>query len=289
MSLKELSNELTNLELGPYEDWPPNAGTTVLAGLRSGDALTVERAARLAWPVMNGELVDELLLLVEGDSTPEIRATAAIAFGPVLEDEYETAELGEVVQRLGTLAGALGPEVVGRIQASLRRVFEDESQPKLVRRRAMEASVRGPMEWHADAVRSVAGLDDEDWKVTSLFCMGHLEGFDDEVMATLRSSEGDVLLQAVQAAGQLALEEAGRTVLDLASSDETPEELRVEAIYAVAGIRPEGGDDLLQALTQHDDDEIATAAEDALDEYFMDDDDLDDEDEDWDDEDEDED
>lgn len=273
MSLTDLSTALGTLETGTIEMWPSDAAATVRAGLQSGDPTLVERAVRLSWPVMDEEIAMELLRLLESDAAPEVRAAAAIAFGPVLEDECLDDDWDPDGGRLGD---HLGPRVLGRAPETLRRLFEDESQPKLVRRRALEASVRSPMDWQKDATGSIAGSDDEDWRVTALFCMGHLQGFEAQVLEAVRSASGDVRLQAVQAAGELELAAAGELVMALAASDDTEEDLRVEAIYAVAGIRPDGGDDLLHALVEHENDEIATAAEDALDEYFMDVRDLDD-------------
>lgn len=272
MSPKELSAALGMLETGPIEDWPPDASATVRAGLQAGDAEIVERSARLSWPVMDEEIANELMRLLESDAAPEVRATAAIAFGPVLEDECLDEDWSPDAGRLGD---DLGPRLLGRVQDVFQRVFADEAQPKLVRRRVLEASVRCAMDWHPGAVRSIVASEDEDWRVTALFCMGLVPGFSSEVMDAIRTTTGDVQLQAVQAAGELGLAEAGDLIMALAASDDTPEELRVEAIYAVAGIRPEGGDELLQGLTEHEDDEIATAAEDAIDEYFLGVDDLD--------------
>lgn len=281
MSLKELSNQLVVLELAPSVDWPRDAGRTVLDALRSGDPLTMERATHLAWHVLDDALAVELLEIIRSDASPEIRGSAAISLGPTLED----AHLDAVAAAEEDIpADPRRAALAERIQEVLRAAFEDLSQPKVVRRRALEASVRGPLAWHADAIGGIADSDDEDWRLTALFGMGHIEGFEDRVLDALRTATGDMLLTAVQAAEDLLLDEAGERVLELAVSDASSVELRVAAMYAIGAIRPSGSEGVIGALAQSDDMEIASVAEDVL--ADLEEEDWDDEDDDWDDDDE---
>lgn len=272
MLLKDLSNRLVTLELTPSEDWPDDARETVLAALRSGDPLTTERAAHLAWPLIDEDMTTELLAIVRSDAAPEIRGSAAIAFGPTLEDEHLDRLAAEGA---GSAASETASALAVRIQAALREAFEDTSQPKLVRRRALEASVRGPLDWHPDAIRGIADSEDEDWRLTALFCMGNSEGFDEQVLDALQAASGDMLVTAVRAAEDLVLEDAGPRLLELAAGD-TPMDVRSAAIYALGTIRPDGAQELLEALAVADDPEVASLADAVLAE--MEDDDWEDED-----------
>ena len=259
MTVKDVGVVLKQLEKAPIEDWPHDAPQVVAEGLESPDLEIRTTAARLAWPMMTDEIAEKLERLAEVDDDEELRAAAVIAFGPVIEEMEDDG----IVEDSPVSGGMLD-----KVRAVLRRLHEDEAQPKLVRRRALEASVRGGEPWHADAVTAAWALDDEDWKVTALFCMGYMPGFDEVVVAAVHETEGDVRLQAIQAAGMRALAEVGPTVLALAADEDADTDLRVEAIFAVAAIRVDGAAELLMSLADADDEEVADAAIAALDELY---------------------
>ena len=85
------------------------------------------------------------------DESDELRATAAIGLGPVLEqadlellddDEFDDPE-----------SVPISLDKFRNIQDSLHKLYLDEGNPKEVRRRILEGSVRAPQEWHPDAIR----------------------------------------------------------------------------------------------------------------------------------------
>ena len=56
--------------------------------------------------------------------------------------------------------------------------FMDGDIPKDVRREILEASVRAPQDWHQEAVRMAYSSDDESWRLTAVFCMCYIRGFE---------------------------------------------------------------------------------------------------------------
>jgi hypothetical protein len=134
----------------PPWDWPRDAGRRFLQILADSKASESDRliAAELAgdFTVINDALSDALLGTVSSAGEPEeLRATAAISLGPVLE-HADTSEFDD-------------PDVVPitehtfhRIQLTLHKIYLDDSVPMLVRRRVLEASTRAPEDWHRDAI-----------------------------------------------------------------------------------------------------------------------------------------
>src|SRR5438309_7988020 len=161
----------------PPWEWPANAGKTFLAILQNERAGKSERllAAELAGDVtvMNDELAHALLsILRRGDQPAPLRAQAAISLGPSLEQaEWDEFELPDEVP--------ISEETFGEINDSLHELYMDTGIPKLVRRRILEASVRAPQDWHPDAIRAAYASDDPDWKLTAVFGMRYVRGFDD--------------------------------------------------------------------------------------------------------------
>jgi hypothetical protein len=260
--------DLEALKDTPPWDWPEGTAGELLRIVRKERAAP-ERVRVLAiqlagdFTVINEELVDALLaVLHDSDESQKSRARAAISLGPVLdymdtediEDEYFDDE-GEL---------PISAETFERIRTSLRTLYEDAKIPKEVRRRILEASVRAPEDWHVDAIRAAYASDDEAWKLTAVFCMRFVRGFDEQIVKELDSKNADIHFEAVVAAGNWGVEAAWADVTALIHSAKTPKPLLLAAIEAVPHIRPKEAMDALSELRESDDEEIVDAIDEAL-------------------------
>ena len=255
MSLKTLKDT-------PPWDWPNGTGKMLLDILRDdrSSASDLLLATELAgdFTVINDELVDALLsILRSGDKSEKVRGRAAISLGPVLEhsdtEGFEAADDPPIAER-----------TFHRIQEALRRLYLDAHVPKDVRRRILEASVRAPQDWHQDAVRAAYASDDEVWRLTAVFCMRFVRGFDAQILAALDSKDPDIHCEAVLAAGTWEVDAAWPHVAALIASGETDKPLLLAAIDAVASIRPHEAARLLDDLTDSDDEDIVAAVHEAM-------------------------
>ncbi len=250
MNLKMLA------EIPPW-DWPEDTGKMLLDTLRDNQAEEGNRllATELAgdFNVINGELADMLLSIVrEGDESEQLRAKAAIALGPVLEqadiDGFEDPD--DVPISEGEFVS---------IQESLRKLYLNAEIPNEVRRRILEASVRAPQDWHQGAVRAAYSSGDEEWELTAVFSMRWIRGFDQQILEALTSDNEEILYEAVCAAGDWQVDAAWPHVSALVKSEETEKYLLLAAIEAVAGIRPlEASMALDHLLNSHDEDIVET-------------------------------
>ena len=255
--------DLQKLRDTPPWDWPEDAGEMLLGILRDDRVDEPSRllAAELAGDstVMNDELADCLLSIVRNGEEPEhLRAKAVISLGPALELADEGGYEGDPEEP------PFAEATFRKIQDSLRKLSMDTGVPKEVKRRILEASVRAPQDWHQAAIRSAYSSDDEDWKLTAVFCMRWVSGFDDEILKALESRNPDIHYEAVCAAGNWELDAAWPHVAALVTSKDTGKPLLLAAIDAIAGIRPREAAEILAGLTDADDDEIAEAASEAL-------------------------
>lgn len=268
----------------PPWDWPDGTSRLLLGILRDGEAEGPDRllAAELAGELsaVNDELVEVLLLVLRTTEEPEeLRTQAAISLGPVLEDadiaDFEDPEDSAIAERTFQTA-----------QETLHNLYLDGRVPKAVRRAILEASVRAPRDWHPDAIRAAFSSDDEDWKLTAVFCMQFVRGFDEQILSALKSPNAAIRACAVSAAGAWQVQAAWPYVAALVTSPGTDKALLLAAIDAVAGIRPEEAPGVLADLVESDDEDIAEAVFEALavaegDSDGEDEDDEDDEDDDW--------
>ena len=255
MNLEALKNT-------PPWDWPEGAGKVLLKVLRDDRAEESDRflAAELAGngTVINEELVAALLSIVSSGEEPEqLRAKAAISLGPVLEqadmDGFEDRDDFSISE--DTFRG---------IQDSLRKVYMDTDVPKEVRRRILEASVRAPQDWHQDAIRAAYSSDDEKWKLTAVFSMRWIRGFDDLILEAVENANPEIHYEAVCAVGTWKVDAAWSHVAALVRSKDTDKALLLAAIDAVSSIRPKEAGVILVDLTDGDDEDIVEAAYEAM-------------------------
>jgi hypothetical protein len=245
----------------PPWDWPRDAGKTFRKVLMDQRAEESDRliAAELAgdFTVIDDDLSDVLLAIVGNPKESEqLRAKAAISFGPALEQGDLGFEDPDDVP--------ITEFTFHKIQNSLRKLYMDTSNPKEVRRRILEASVRAPEPWHQEAVREAYSSGDQEWVLTAVFSMCQVRGFDEQILASLKSDDPDIHFEAIRAAGNWQLDAAWSHVVGLVQDARTPKSLLIAAIGAVGSIRPAEALELLVDLADSKDEEIADAADEAL-------------------------
>ena len=124
--------------------------------------------------------------------------------------------------------------------------------------------MRAPQDWHRNAVRAAYSSDDGDWKLTAVFSMRFVRGFDEQILEALESANSDVHYEAVCAAGNWEVDTAWAHITALVTSKETEKPLLLAAIEALASIRPGEAGAILVDLTGSDDEDIAEAAHEAI-------------------------
>lgn len=255
-------NQLTILEATPPWEWPENAGELFLDALRDSKRNEPDRliAASLAGDstVVNDEIFHALLSIVhDGNETDDMRGRAAISLGPALEEAHiEDFDDPEEVP--------ISERTFLETQESLRKLFLDGEVPKEVRRRVLEASIRAPQEWHEDAIRTAFSSGDEDWRLTAVFSMGWVRGFNDQILEALDSDNEDIEFQAVCAAGNWEVDAAWPRVAGIVKSEREDQQLLLAAIDAVVGIRPREAEVVLAGLLDVDDEDVVDAAHEAI-------------------------
>jgi HEAT repeat protein len=249
------------LEIAPW-DWPKDAGKTFQNALTNKSVKESDRliAAELAGDlvVLNDRLADALMAVVgDSDESEKLRATAAIAMGPVLEqsdtDGFDDPEDIPISER-----------TFRNIQDLFRNLYADDTVPKEVRRRILEASVRATEDWQKEAIADAYSTGDREWMLTAVFCMAYVRGFDDQILEALRSTDPEIHYQAVIASGNWELDASWPHIVTLLDDERTEKPLRIAAIGAIGSIRPLEAREILVDLSDSEDEEIAEAAEEAL-------------------------
>ena len=271
--------DIKNLQSIPSWEWPADTDKVLLGLLRDRTAdpsdriIAAESAGDLT--VIDDNLADELLSIVKrNEESEELRATAVLALGPVLEYTYDEFDMPD--------ERTISVSMFNRIQDSLRKLYMEMDIPKDLRRRMIEASVRAPQDWHHDAVAAAYESHDEDWKLTAVFCMRFIDGFDSLILQALNSSNPDIFFEAVCAAGDWGLDEAWPHIVAIIKEKDADKSLLLAAIEASVIIRPEEASYILSDLMYSDDEDIVEAVHEAMSmaEITMDDDFTEDDDDD---------
>ena len=254
--------DLKTLEDIPAWEWPADTDKLLLDILGNVHADETDRllAAELAGDcvVINDALAEVLLTIVKnGQETVPLRSQAAISLGPAL-DYADTMEFDDEEDIL------ISEEAFRRVKESLEVLYRDPTVPKDVRRGILEASVRAPQSWHEDAVRAAYSSDDEDWRLTAVFCMQYIPGFNAQILEALDSKNSDINYYAVTAAGNWQVDAAWPHVTRIIKDDEADKALLIAAIDALVGIRPAEAAGVIGHLSESDDDDIVDTVFEAL-------------------------
>ena len=261
--MREPKIDVAWLETTPPWEWPQNAGETLAKCLRDPKTPAPDRltAAELAGDlvVMDDDIARLLLGILRNSNEPEdLRAKAAISLGPALEQtdiEGFDDDLSEP---------PISEPIFNEAQQALRKIHGDANEPKLLRRRALEASVRAPQDWHKSAISAAYSSGDEEWKLTGVFGMRWVGGFERQILETLGSPNSDLEYEAVSAAGAQEVKKAWPHILGLLESRTTEKSLLIAAIEAAGSVNPEEATPILTEFTGSEDEDIADAASDAL-------------------------
>ena len=254
--------DLEMLNAVPSWEWPNDAGALFIEVLRDTASEESDRliAAELAgdFTVVNDEIFDILLSIIGNEEEmASLRGTAAIALGPALDhsamegfDDPDDMPISE-------------PTFL-KAQELLRKLFMDGDVPKEVRRRILEASVRAPQDWHQEAVRDAYSSDDDDWKLTAVFSMCYVGGFDGQILEALQSDNEEIEYEAIHSAGNWGLDAAWQHIEGIVTAADQNKLLLLAAIEALATIRPDQAGMVLVDLTLRDDEEVVDAANEAM-------------------------
>lgn len=191
-----------------------------------------------------------LRLLADQSRSEHVRAAVANVLGPWVY-------LGEIEK--------IRADLHNKIEENLLKSYHEDNSD-LVRRRALEALGYSARPEIPPLLRKAASANDELWLESAMFAMGRsADGqWEEQILENLEHENLAVRIQAVHAAGELALAKARKRLLkgiDLVQ-DET---LRHEIIWALASIGGEGIQRKLENLMQKaDDDEEAAFIDEAL-------------------------
>ena len=240
----------------------------LLSHLDSDSIFSYEEIGKALLDDPDGEVRTRAIrLLVESDD-PKL----ADKLIDIFLHDTELAPRLEAVQLLGEfiLLGELD-----KVNQSLQRRMEDaliglvrSEEESVLRKRALESLSFSSRPEIAALIESAFERVDPAWIASALRAMGRSqdnERWADNVVSMLLDEDPIIKFAAIEAAGQLVIEEAVPILLQILDDEEEPEDVATAAIWALSQI---GGDDartyLIALIDQTEDEDLVEFLEDAL-------------------------
>ncbi len=226
-----------------------------LLGMGDEDPAVRTSAINGLWEDENPDLVGPLLHLLRADEAASVRAAAALSLGKYVYLE-ETEKLNQSQNTL--------------IEEALLETIRMESEEVEVRRRAIESIAYSSQPEVAELIEAAYYDDDEKIQVSAIFAMGRSadSAWRPRVMAELNNDNGEIRFEAARACGELEASEALPRLVELIEEDP---DLQVQemAIWALGKIGGPTAQEALESYLESDIETIALAAEEALDELNL--------------------
>ena len=239
----------------------------LLSQLEADTIVYYEDIGRALLDDPNGEVrARAIRLLVESDD-PKLAGKLIDIFlnDTDLAPRMEAAQLlGEFIL-LGELE-KVKEDQQRKIEDALIMVVRSEDNPTL-RKRALESLSFSSRPEIAALIESAFERTDPAWKASALRAMGrsHDERWSEEVVSMLLDEDPLIKFAAIEAAGQLIIEEAVPILLQILDDEEEDDDVAAAAIWSLSQI---GGDEariyLVALIEQTEDEDLVEFLEDAL-------------------------
>jgi HEAT repeat protein len=232
-------------------DFEVNFGQVFRLALTDLEATVREAAIDGLWEDEDPALIATFVKMMQSDSSAQVRASAANALGHfVYLDEIEAIPSGKISPAL----------------QALRAIIASPGEPLEVRRRAVEAISYSGADDVPGIIRDAYASPDEDMRVSAVFAMGSSadEQWIDTVISELEAQSPAMRYEAARAAGELEARSAVPTLARLL--DDPDAEVQSMAVWALGQIGGDRARKLLTDIAKGDDEQLAEAATEALEE-----------------------
>ncbi|MBC7877101.1 MAG: HEAT repeat domain-containing protein [Anaerolineales bacterium] len=239
----------------------------LLTHLDSDNLVSYEEIGRALLNDADGEVRALAIRLLAESDDPQLAGTLT----DILLNDTELAPRMEATQLLGEfiLLGELEEikeELQRKAEDALITVIRSEDNPAL-RKVALEALGYSSRDEIIKLIESAFQRTDPAWIASALRAMGrsHDDRWNDDVVSMLLNDDPRIRFAAVEAAGELNIEEAGPIMLQMLEEEEEDDEVVAGAIWSLSQI---GGEDariyLVNLLELTEDEDMTKYLEDAL-------------------------
>lgn len=249
---RDVMQELVEISEANFE---VNFDPVFLLGLADEDADVRAAAINGLWEDENPALIGPFIHLLRTDEAAVVRAAAATALGRFVY-------LGEI-EKIHQEQSALAEEAV---LETIRMGGEELD----VRRRAIESIAYSSRPGVSQIIENAYYDDNEKMQVSAIFAMGRSADsrWRPQVIAELENENNEIRFEAARACGELEASEAVGKLIQIIDDDPDPQ-VQEMAVWALGRIGGREAREALELCSESDNEAIAQAAEEALDELNL--------------------
>ena len=265
MNKKEKLSLLADIEDG-YRPFDKHALSLLRSLLDDPDVQVRSEAIACLWNDPDPRWIDVLMRKATEDPHSEVRAHAISALGRyVFEGDIA------VFEELEGYEPTISPDEYSRVSDFLFRIAQDPEEALEARRYAIEAlAFRADDPDVLDLIEWAYNYNDRRMKASALFSMARNGDarWTEYILKELQSGDQEIQYEAVHAAGELGLEEAIETLIEIVKSKHTRKPLRLLSIYALGQTGSERAYTVIERMTHSKDRDVRDVARDAMDEWY---------------------
>lgn len=226
-----------------------------LLGMADEDARVRAIAIKSLWEYEHPSLIKPLIHLLKTDEAPGVREAAASTLGKFVY----LRELEEIDPNEANLAE----------EALLETIYQ-ATEDLHVRRRALEAVSFSGDPRIAPIIESAYYSDEEKMQVSAIFAMGRNADVSwlPRILEELDNPSNEIRFEACRACGELEAKEAVDQLIQLIDED-SDVEVQEMAIWALGRIGGETAREALEIIVEGENEALAQAAEESLDELNL--------------------
>ncbi len=266
LSKKQKLTFLADIEYG-YRPFDKHALKLLQSLLDDSDPEVRAEAIACLWLDPEPRWIDVLISKVDTDVHADVRAHAISALGRYV---YE----GEIAMDEGWDSPnvSIRPEEYTRVTDFLFRIAQDLDEALETRRFAIEAlSFRSDDQDVADLIEWAFQHKDRRLKVSAIFAMARNGDprWTETIIHELYSDDPEIQHEAIHAAGDLALPEAADALVELIRDQSIRKSMRMLAIYSLGQTGTERAYPVLEQLSHARDRDVRQVAQEAMEEWFL--------------------
>lgn len=265
MNKREKLSLLADIEDG-YRLFDKHALSLLRSLLDDSDAQVRSEAIACLWNDPDPRWIDVLMHKATQDPHSEVRAHAISALGRyVFEGDIAAFE------ELEGYEPAISPDDYSRVSDFLFRIAQDPEESIEARRYAIEAlAFRAEDADVMDLIEWAYNYNDRRMKASALFSMARNgDGrWTEYILKELTCRDPEIQYEAVHAAGELGLEEAIETLIEIVQSKHSRKPLKLLAVYALGQTGSERAYPLIEKMTHSRDRDMRDVAREAMDEWY---------------------
>ncbi len=227
-----------------------------LLGMGDEDAQVRVLAVKSLWEYEHPNLIAPLIHLLKTDPEVDVREAAATTLGKFIY----LRELEEIDPNEATLA-----------EEALLETIYLASEDINVRRRAIESVSFSSDSRIPPVIESAYYHESEKMQVSAIFAMGRNADLVwlPRVMEELDNPNTEIRFEAARACGELEAKDSVGKLIVLIDEEDEDIEVKEMAIWSLGRIGGKPAREVLEACLEHEEDALAIAAEDALEELNM--------------------